>query len=216
MLYSCQRIGHGGASALAPANTLEAFDAALDVGVDMVEFDVRGWRRELVLAHTVLHAGRIASVPLRSALNHLASRRFDDVELNVDLKHPGCEATLLDALAHAGLLERALISSQVSGVIDAIRAREPRARVGISVGGRMARLSRRWSDWREQVVEGLLDRRWDAVMAQHRLVSRALVAQVAAASGRLYAWTVNDRRAIEALRLQGVDGIVTSDPRLFT
>lgn len=171
---------------------------------------------ELVLAHTVLHAGRIASVPLRSALNHLASRRFDDVELNVDLKHSGCEATLLDALAHAGLLERALISSQVSGVIDAIRAREPRARVGISVGGRMARLSRRWSDWREPVVGGLLDRRWDAVMAQHRLVSEALVAQVAAASGRLYAWTVNDRRAIEALRLQGVDGIVTSDPRLFT
>ena len=216
MSYSCQRIGHGGASARAPANTLVAFDAALDVGVDKVEFDVRGWRGELVLAHTVLHAGRIASVPLRSALNHLASRRFDDVELNVDLKHPGCEVTLLDALAHAGLLERALISSQVCGVIDAIRAREPRARVGISVGGRMARLSRRWSDWREQVVEGLLDRRWDAVMAQHRLVSRALVAQVAAASGRLYAWTVNDRRAIEALRLQGVDGIVTSDPRLFT
>lgn len=53
-------------------------------------------------------------------------------------------------------------------------------------------------------------------MAQHRLVSEALVAQVAAASGRLYAWTVNDRRAIEALRLQGEDGIVTSDPRLFT
>ncbi len=216
MSYSCQRIGHGGASALAPANTLEAFDAALDVGVDMVEFDVRGWRGELVLAHTVLHAGCIASVPLRSALTHLASRRFDDVELNVDLKHPGCEVTLLDALAHAGLLERALISSQVSGVIDAIRAREPRARVGISVGGRMARLSRRWSDWREQIVVGLLDRRWDAVMAQHRLVSEALVAQVAAASGRLYAWTVNDRGAIEALRLQGVDGIVTSDPRLFT
>jgi glycerophosphoryl diester phosphodiesterase len=216
MSYFCQRIGHGGASALAPANTLAAFDAALHVGVDMVEFDVRGWRGDLVLAHTVLNAGRTASVPLRAALNHLSSRRFGEVELNVDLKHPGCELTLLDALRDAGLLERALISSQVTGVIDAIRAREARARVAISVGGRVARLSRRWRDWRAQVLAGLADRRWDAVMAQHRLVDDLLLAEVADTGGRLYAWTVNDRRVIGALQRKGVDGIVTSDPRLFT
>ena len=49
----CQRIGHGGASALAPANTLASFDAAREIGIDMVEFDVRAWDGELVLAHTV-------------------------------------------------------------------------------------------------------------------------------------------------------------------
>ena len=37
----CQRIGHGGASALARANTLASFDAACEIGIDMVEFDVR-------------------------------------------------------------------------------------------------------------------------------------------------------------------------------
>ncbi len=52
--YGCQRIGHGGASALAPANTLASFDAALEVGVDMVEFDVRAYHGELILAHTDL------------------------------------------------------------------------------------------------------------------------------------------------------------------
>ena len=95
--HSCQRIGHGGASALAPANTLAAFDAALDVGIDMVEFDVRAWRGGLVLAHTVLHARRGGNVALHAALAHLATKRFGDVELNVDLKHPGLEAPLLDA-----------------------------------------------------------------------------------------------------------------------
>src|SRR5437763_8400718 len=74
--YSCKRIGHGGASALAPANTLASFDAALEVGVDMVEFDVRAWRGELVLAHTILDARRGGSLRLRDALAHLASRRF--------------------------------------------------------------------------------------------------------------------------------------------
>ena len=60
----CQRIGHGGASALAPANTLASFDAAREIGVDMVEFDVRSWDGDLVLAHTVLHARRGGNVRL--------------------------------------------------------------------------------------------------------------------------------------------------------
>ena len=126
----CQRIGHGGASALAPANTLASFDAAREIGVDMVEFDVRAWDGDLVLAHTIVHARRGGNVRLVDALAHLAGRRFSDVELNVDVKHVGCEAALLDRLRHASLLERTLISSQVPGVLDRVRAIEPRARVG--------------------------------------------------------------------------------------
>jgi glycerophosphoryl diester phosphodiesterase len=97
-----------------------------------------------------------------------------------------------------------------------VRALEPRARVGISVGGRLARLSRRWSDWRSQVLAGLAARRWEAVMAQHRLVDERLLGQVSERRGLLYAWTVNERRAIERLRRVGVHGITTADPRLFT
>ena len=37
-----------------------------------------------------------------------------------------------------------------------------------------------------------------------------------ARSGLLYAWTVNERTSIDALRALGVHGIVTGDPRLFT
>jgi len=70
------RIGHGGASALAPANTLESFDAAVSVGIDMVEFDVREFRGELVLAHTLFDARRPGVVRLHDALAHLAGRRF--------------------------------------------------------------------------------------------------------------------------------------------
>jgi glycerophosphoryl diester phosphodiesterase len=211
----CQRIGHGGASALAPANTLASFDAARDVGIDMVEFDVRAWDGELVLAHTVLHARRGGNVRLADALRHLSSRRFADVELNVDLKHVGCEAALLDRLRHASLLDRTLISSQVPDVLDRVRALEPRARLGVSVGGRLARLSRRWRNWRAGVLVGLHTGRWDALMAQHRLVDDALLHAVVDRGGRLYAWTVNERDAIASLRRLGVHGIATADPRLF-
>ncbi len=211
----CERIGHGGASALAPANTLASFDAAREIGIDMVEFDVRAWDGDLVLAHTILHARRGGNVRLVDALAHLAGRRFSDVELNVDVKHVGCEAALLDRLRHASLLERTLISSQVPGVLDRVRAIEPRARVGISIGGRIARMSRRWRDWRVGALAGLHNGRWDALMAQHRLVDAALLADVVDRGGRLYAWTVNERAAIASFQRLGVHGIATADPRLF-
>jgi glycerophosphoryl diester phosphodiesterase len=210
-----ERIGHGGASALAPANTLASFDAACDVGIDTVEFDLRGWGGELVLAHTVFHARCEGIIRLRQALRHLSARRFLDVGLNVDLKHVGCEHALIDGLRDSRLLHRTLISSQVPAVLDRVRALEPRARVGVSVGGRMARFSRRWNDWRAQVLAGLESRRWDALMAQHRLVGPSLLEEVVARSGLLYAWTVNERPAIDRLRALGVHGIATADPRLF-
>lgn len=211
----CQRIGHGGASALVPANTLGSFDAAQAIGIDVIEFDVRAGAGGLVLAHTVLHARRGDVVSLSSALRHLAGPRFAGVELNVDVKHTGCEAALLTELRHHRLLDRALISSQVPEVLQRVRALEPQARVAISVGGRMARLSRRWRDWRAGVLDGLAARRWDAVMVQHRLVERGLVDEVLTRDGRLYAWTVNERAAIGRLRELGVHGVASSDPRLF-
>jgi glycerophosphoryl diester phosphodiesterase len=47
----CLRIGHAGAAAHAPPNTLKSLALALDLGVDMVEFDVRACRDALVLLH---------------------------------------------------------------------------------------------------------------------------------------------------------------------
>jgi glycerophosphoryl diester phosphodiesterase len=213
--YGCLRIGHGGASALAPGNTLASFDAALEVGVDMVEFDVRAHRGELVLAHTMIDARRRVCVRLVDALAHLSSRRFADVGINLDVKHVGCELGLLEALRHAGLINRALISSQVTAVLDRVRDRERRVMVGVSVGGQIARLSQRWLNWRVQVLDGLAACRWDALMAQHRLIDSRLLDDVVSRDGRLYAWTVNEREAITSLHGLGVHGITTADPRLF-
>jgi glycerophosphoryl diester phosphodiesterase len=210
-----ERIGHGGASALVSANTLASFDAAVEVGVDMIEFDVRAHRGELILAHTVFDARRGACVRLSDALAHLSSRRFREVGLNLDVKHVGCEPAVVDALRHAGLMDRALVSSQVTEVLDRVRALEPLVLTGISIGGRLARVSQRWQDWRAEVLAGLASRRWDALMAQHRLIDSGLLADVLSREGHLYAWTVNERRAIQALRALGVHGITTADPRLF-
>jgi glycerophosphoryl diester phosphodiesterase len=52
-------------------------------------------------------------------------------------------------------------------------------------------------------------------MAQHRLIDGGLLGAVAARGGLLYAWTVNERAAIDDLQALGVHGITTVDPRLF-
>jgi glycerophosphoryl diester phosphodiesterase len=170
----------------------------------------------LILAHTLVDARQRTCVRLADALEHLSLPRFHDVGVNLDVKHVGCEAALVDALGHAGLLQRGLVSSQVADVLDRVRAIEPRVQTGISIGGRVARLSRRWQDWRAEVLAGLTSRRWDALMAQHRIIDARLIEDVVARNGHLYAWTVNDRRAIQSLRTLGVHGITTADPRLFT
>jgi glycerophosphoryl diester phosphodiesterase len=210
-----ERIGHGGASAVERANTLASFDAARQIGVDHVEFDVRAWRGELVLAHTLLHARLRPELRLSLALRHLATPAFEGIGLHLDIKHVGCEARVLEELERFDLLERALLCSQVPAVLDNLRRLEPRAKVGISVGGRVARASRRWGDWRRGALEGLAERRWDALMAQHKLIDAGLVAAVVDCGARLYAWTVNERPAIDALRAIGVHGVTTADPRLF-
>ena len=74
---------------------------------------------------------------------------------------------------------------------------------------------RRWRDWRAVALAGLHTGRWDALMAQHKLVDGGLVDDVNDRSGRLYAWTVNERAAIARLQDLGVHGITTADPRLF-
>ncbi len=137
------------------------------------------------------------------------------MELNVDLKHVGCEARVIEELRRHGLLGRALISSQVPEVLHHVRALEPGAHVGISVGGRLARASRRWRDWRAGVLAGLADGRWDALMVQHRLIDSHLLEAVEDREGRLYAWTVNERARIDRLRGLGVHGVTSADPRLF-
>ncbi|HEX6626268.1 MAG TPA: glycerophosphodiester phosphodiesterase family protein, partial [Pyrinomonadaceae bacterium] len=71
-------IGHRGASALAPENTLVAFERALDDGADGVEFDVRLARDRVPV---VIHDATLRRTLLRdetvAALTSSELRRWD-------------------------------------------------------------------------------------------------------------------------------------------
>ena len=141
--------------------------------------------------------------------------RFEAVELNVDLKQTGVELGALEALRRHDLLARALISSPLPAVLDRVRALEPEARTGLSVGGPLQRRLSGLRDWTTVVAEALAAGRFQALMAHHRLVDRELVERVRDAGAELYAWTCDESSLIERLTGLEVTGITTNDPRLF-
>ena len=229
-----RRVGHKGADHIVAGNTPASFDAALEAGVDMIEFDVLPEDRRpphhgrLLLAHDYEHD--LAGAPtLEEGLAHLASPAFDAIELDVDLKLPGYEARVVEALRARGLLERTIVSCQYMRSLIAVRALEPALRLGWSVPRVRRDYTTSWL-YALPAYSGLLymrrrlpaaaarhlrDGRCDAIMAHHKLVSPALIRVVAEAGGDLYVWTVDDPRRIRALEEAGVAGVITNDPRLF-
>jgi glycerophosphoryl diester phosphodiesterase len=227
-----RRVGHKGAEEIAPGNTFASFDAAVAAGVDMIEFDVLPEERGdgLILAHDWADAaGRESPHTLEEALEYFASEAFAGIHLDVDLKLPGYELRVLEALREYGLLERALICSQYEESLALLRAAEPRVRLGWSVPKVKRDPFRSWATLLpalvavqvlrlllpERAARAIRSRRCDALMVHWRLVTPRLVRHVRGAGGEIYVWTVDDLPRLRALEALGVTGVITNDPRLF-
>jgi len=228
-----RRVGHKGAAHIEPGNTLASFDAALRHGVDMIELDVLSERADgsgrLLVAHDYQDMRERSPLTFEQALDHLSGDDFAALEFDVDVKIPGYELRVVQALRERDLVARTLVSGMYTEALARIRAAEPELRLGWSVPrvrrdyttdmltaipalailtGYRAMLPRRA---REALREG----RCDAIMAHWRVVTSALVRAVREGGGELYVWTVDDAARIAKLTAMGVDGIITNDPRLF-
>jgi glycerophosphoryl diester phosphodiesterase len=145
------RVGHRGAAALEPENTLRAFRRAIELGVDFVELDVLDLEDgTLVVAHSddlleVSHGaarGRVRQLPL-SELRRVAPElptfdegleflRKHEVGIHVDVKAEGHGAEIAAALGRHGLVERAVASSFWPRTLDDLRRADPGLAVGIT------------------------------------------------------------------------------------
>ena len=145
------RVGHRGAAALAPENTLRSFEVALASGVDAIEFDVLDLEQgPLVLAHSndlaeVSHGAAAGTVRERSldelrevapelptldeALAFLAAH---DVGLHVDLKLTRRLDEVADGLVRHGLAERSVVSSFHLASLAAFATRAPHIPIGFT------------------------------------------------------------------------------------
>lgn len=233
-------VGHKGADALEPGNTLASFEAAAAAGVPMIEFDVL-WlrdgspelsaaeRSELVIAHDWGDAAARRPLTLDEALAALARPPLDGLEFDLDIKLPGREPEIADALRRHGLVERATFSGAHLETPRAFAAAEPSLRRGWT----FPKVKRPWDRKRwarpglalalavaRRRLPGMVRGRirelglW-GVWIYHPLITRRLVEAVDAEGAKLFAWTVDDPERIRELTALGVHGICSNDPRLL-
>lgn len=155
------RIGHKGADALVPGNTLESFAAAVDAGCDAIELDVvrpRGdfadrddWRRAeagpaegsgpLLVAHDWGDAARRRALTLEQVLDAFSRPPLDAIRFNLDLKVAGREDEVIAALRGRDLVGRAMASTMEAGSVAWLHDHAPE----LDRGWTMPRVTRDWS-----------------------------------------------------------------------
>jgi glycerophosphoryl diester phosphodiesterase len=209
-------VAHRGAWGEAPQNSLQALEAAIQVGCEMVEMDVR---RTLDGELVVVHDARVRGTPVSElALEDLRRRLAPGqapllrdmvqgaagrIRLDVELKEPGYVGRALQTLAD---LEPAdyVVTSFVDHVLVRVHEVAPRTRTGLLLGG--ASSSRR--------LEARMGAAGADFLAPAAGLARAgLLSWAARRELDCYVWTVNERRALRALAADArVTAIITDRP----
>jgi glycerophosphoryl diester phosphodiesterase len=232
-------VGHKGADLIAPGNTVESFAAAVAAGVDTIEFDVL-WlqdahlplkqRAPLVIAHDWADAAGRTPLSLTEALDAFLAPPLEKVEIDLDIKLPGREEEIVDALRERDLIERAMISTMEMHTLRRILELEPKLRRGWTY----PKVTKDWTSkpWAKPALPfalmGMRQRlpglaaeklpKFDlaAMWVYHPLISARLARICQLAGVELIAWTVDEEKRMRKLVELGVNGICSNDPRLFS
>ena len=220
---------HRGGSALAPENTIAAFDNGLALGADGLELDVHLSRDGVVVVHhdrlldrTTALRGPIAkrsAAELRRAevptlAEVLARYRNPRIIIEMKVNTAGLAAAVIEVVRQAGAVGRVCLGSFGLRVLRAARAIEP----AIATSG--AREEVRWALYRSWL-------RWPVSrvayggyqipeLAGHtRVVSARFVEDAHDAGLGVQVWTVDDAESARRLLGWGVDALITDRPDII-
>lgn len=233
-------VGHKGADLIAPGNTIESFVTAAEAGADTIELDVL-WtpdghprlpaseRAPLLVAHDWHDAAGREPLTLEEALEAFTEPPLLQVEIDLDIKLPGREEEIVEAVEVRELLKRTMVSTMELSTLAKLRELEP----GLRRGWTYPKVTKDWTSkrwakapmlaalvWMRERLPGLAARELprmevDAMWVYHPLVSRRLARITKLAGVELIAWTVDDLSRMRKLVAAGVNGICSNDPRLF-
>ena len=214
-------IGHRGAAAEEPENTLRGFRSALDRGAAGVELDVhltrdgrlavihdetvdrttngRGRVKDLTLAELQrLDAGRGERIPALEEVVELVRGRG---QLLVELKHPDAAPALLRLCRERGLFEEMRAISFWHPVIKSLKEEEPRLRTGILMVGCPA-------------DPGGLARAalTDTLVLNYRYVDRDLADAAHRQGLKVSVWNIDDPKSLGPYLEMNLEAICTNRP----
>jgi len=206
-------LGHRGARASrdVPENTLASFDLCLEHDCDGFEFDVRlSLDGVAVICHDPAIHGRklerkridrtpahqLALPTLDEVLKQFSGRAFLDIELKV----PGLETSLLAALDEYPPSQGYVVSSFLPEVLKDVHRLNPAVPLGYLY---------------DQSPSRILDVPVAWMIPHLSLVTGKLIDDVHSMDRKVMVWTVNRSSDIRRLAPWGVDAIISDDTRLL-
>jgi glycerophosphoryl diester phosphodiesterase len=217
------RIGHRGARAYAPENTLTSFKKALEIGVDAIELDVRKTKdNQLVVIHddnvkrTTNGDGLVCELTLKDikgfsaeggekiptleeALDFLDKK----VKVLVELKEEGIEKQVLSVIHERDLEKNVVITSFSETALKEVRELNDKVETGLIYAKH------------KNPIKAALDLKANYLVAIYRFVHTANVEKAHENGLKVVVWTINNPEEVEAYIKKGVDGIASDKPDIL-
>ncbi len=213
-------VGHRGAPAYAPENTLKSFRKAYECGATAIEFDVRLTADQVpVIIHDETTervagaGGPVAEMKFEDlrkisvggekipTLEEVLTFAKDRLAVDVEIKVIGVEKRVVRLIHDFGLTDKALITSFIPPILSQVKRLDPRIRVGVLC-----------SEWDDEYLDIAAKLDAYALLPNYKSVNEDLVRKVRKDGFKLIVWTVNNLEDIEKMISLGVDGIITDDP----
>lgn len=217
------RIGHRGARAYEPENTLRSFKKAIELGVDAVELDVRKTKDDqLVVIHdpdvkrTTDGTGLVSDLTLKEIKGFSAEKgekiptlkealEFLDkkVKIVIELKEVGVEEKVLEAVREKRLQENIVIVSFIEDALRKVRELDEEVETGlIYVKHR-------------NPVKAALELKANYLLPLYRFTHTANVKKAHESGLKVVVWTVNKPEEVAEYTKKGVDGIASDKPDIL-
>jgi glycerophosphoryl diester phosphodiesterase len=219
-------IAHRGGAALAPENTLDAFDNGLALGADGIELDVRLSRDGGVVVHhdatldrTTRLRGPVGArdtdelVAAKVPTLHSVLRRYPATRVIIEIKERNLALAraVIDDIREAGAIDRVCIGGFSRKPLREVRRLEP------LVATSAAREEVRWALYRSWCRWPVMKTPWTGYQVPEtagatRVVSPRFIVDAHRAGLGVQVWTVNSERDAERLIGWGVDALITDRP----
>ena len=217
-------IGHRGAAALAPENTLPSFARAIEENVNGIELDLHYVDGRLVVIHddTVDRTSNGSGELQQFSFNELRELDFGDgakiptleevieatptnVLLNIELKGPNTGKSVAQILPNYPRYQYIVSSFRCTELSEFSMEYSPSSNLAIALLG--VRLSNRLMDQANQIGAKILH-------VSARFLQKKIVYNAIQNGFRIYVYTVNDLKRAIQLRDLGIEGIFTDNPQM--
>ena len=221
-------IAHRGASSYAPENTMEAFELAIELGADFIEFDVRKTTDDILIIHhdpEIITAGQTSMINNISYAQLLALAPYpvptlEDVlivfkkrvKFDIEPKEAGYEFFFLKSVFEQLKRSDFIITSFNDETISTIKELSPKIKAGLILGMDKPRnlVATRYTElfpWNRLKRCGA-----DFAAPHYKLLNPLLMQTAARKHFPIFAWTVDEPELIKKLIRQKVQGIITNKP----